>query len=187
MRALVPVNLRPPGPLTELGNRFGLVFLSLPIGIDDPVRRVLDVRARMAALKNPNSRWSRSGSWRRWAWRPNSSRNASSTSWPPTPASSSPTCAGPKRPRYLAGRRITRQLFWVPQSGGIGIGISVLSYAGQVSFGVVTDAGRVPDPSGIAARFAEQFESLLLRALMLPWPGEAGALAALAARRSPPQ
>jgi len=84
---------------------------------------------------------------------------------------------GPDAPRYLAGRRIERQMFWVPQSGGIGLGISLLSYAGQVSFGVAADVRRVPDPGTIPPLFAAQFEALLLSALMLPWPGQPGAIA----------
>ena len=51
VRALVPVNLRPPGRITELGNRFGMVFLSLPIGLEDPIERVLEVHKRMGELK----------------------------------------------------------------------------------------------------------------------------------------
>ena len=43
---MVPVNLRP------LGNQFGLGPLVLPIGLDNPVERVLEVRKRMAGLKD---------------------------------------------------------------------------------------------------------------------------------------
>ena len=41
VRALVPVNLRPLEQAYRLGNHFGLVFLDLPIGIENPVERVL--------------------------------------------------------------------------------------------------------------------------------------------------
>ena len=47
---------------------------------------------------------------------------------------------GPPQPLYLAGGRIGRLIFWVPQSGDIGLGISILSYAGSVQFGLVADA-----------------------------------------------
>jgi len=40
LRAMVPVNLRPPGAAASLGNKFGLVPLLLPVGIDNPVARV---------------------------------------------------------------------------------------------------------------------------------------------------
>ena len=51
LRALVPVNLRPLEKAYKLGNQFGLVFLDLPIGIENPVERLYAVRANMNALK----------------------------------------------------------------------------------------------------------------------------------------
>ena len=44
---MVPVNLRPLDQAHKLGNRFGLVPLVLPIGIDNPIERVYEVRRRM--------------------------------------------------------------------------------------------------------------------------------------------
>ena len=49
---------------------------------------------------------------------------------------------GPPQALYLAGGRIARLIFWVPQSGDIGLGISILSYAGQVQFGLIADQAR---------------------------------------------
>ena len=40
-------------------------------------------------------------------------------------------------------------MFWVPQSGRLGLGISILSYNGEVMVGVASDAGLVPDPERI--------------------------------------
>ena len=53
---------------------------------------------------------------------------------------------GPPMPLFLAGSEIEDIMFWVPQSGRLGLGISILSYAGKVYVGVMTDAGLVPDP-----------------------------------------
>jgi hypothetical protein len=76
---------------------------------------------------------------------------------------------GPAKPLYFAGRRIVQQDFWVPQSGGIGMGVSILSYDGRIQFGVITDAGLVPDPDAIVSRFAEEFDKLMWITLMSPW------------------
>ena len=54
----------------------------------------------------------------------------------------------------------------------VGVGVSIISYAGGVQFGLVTDAKLCPEPSRIVDRFAEEFEQLLLLALMLPWGRE---------------
>jgi diacylglycerol O-acyltransferase / wax synthase len=60
-------------------------------------------------------------------------------------------------------------MFWVPQSGDIGMGVSILSYGGGVQFGLITDDVLCPDPQDIIARFAPEFDKLLLLALMAPW------------------
>jgi WS/DGAT C-terminal domain len=51
-------------------------------------------------------------------------------------------------------------MFWVPQSGHMGLGISILSYAGGVMLGIATDAGLVPDPERIVEGFKVEFEVL---------------------------
>jgi diacylglycerol O-acyltransferase / wax synthase len=76
---------------------------------------------------------------------------------------------GPQAPLYLAGARLAQVMFWVPQSGDIGMGVSILSYAGGVQFGLITDAGMVPDPERVIAGFRPELERLLLTVLMEPW------------------
>jgi hypothetical protein len=60
-------------------------------------------------------------------------------------------------------------MFWVPQSGNIGIGVSILSYNDNVQFGLMTDRHFVPDPETITPLFAAEFEKMLLALLMLEW------------------
>jgi WS/DGAT/MGAT family acyltransferase len=175
VRALVPVNLRPPGPLTDLGNRFGMVFLTLPIGIDDPVERVFAVQRRMALLKQSQQAQVALAILAGMGVAPEFLKERILAALAANASMVITNVRGPQEPHYLAGRRITRQMFWVPQSGGIGLGISILSYAGEVSCGVVADVRRMPDPADFAVRFGQQFEALLLRTLMMPWPGQGGA------------
>ena len=75
---------------------------------------------------------------------------------------------GPQQPLYMAGGRLAQMMFWVPQSGDIGIGVSILSYDGGVQFGLVADRTFVPDPQEIVERFAPEFDKLLLSVLMSP-------------------
>jgi diacylglycerol O-acyltransferase len=77
---------------------------------------------------------------------------------------------GPQQALYFAGAEIESLLFWVPQSGDIGVGVSILSYNGRVQFGLVTDAHICPDPENVIGRFASQFEQLVLATLLAPWP-----------------
>jgi hypothetical protein len=78
---------------------------------------------------------------------------------------------GPQQPLYLAGGRVRDMMFWVPQSGTIGMGISILSYDGRVFFGLITDQRCVPDPSRIVRYFRPELEKLLHLTLMLPLDG----------------
>jgi hypothetical protein len=78
---------------------------------------------------------------------------------------------GPQCPLYMAGAKLREIVFWVPQSGAIGIGISVLSYNDGVQFGIVTDKNLVSDPQAVARRFQGQFDQLLWITLMGPWGG----------------
>ena len=79
---------------------------------------------------------------------------------------------GPQQPLFMAGAKISSLMFWVPQAGDIGIGVSILSYAGGVQFGLVTDRGLCPDPERIIEKFAPEFEKLALITLLSSWPRE---------------
>jgi hypothetical protein len=51
-------------------------------------------------------------------------------------------------------------MFWVPQAGRLSVGISILSYAGNVYLGLATDAGLAPDPEVILAGIDEELERM---------------------------
>jgi hypothetical protein len=76
---------------------------------------------------------------------------------------------GPQQALYMAGARLRQMLFWVPQSGDIGVGVSILSYDGGVQFGLVTDKKLCAEPQAIIDRFAPEFEQLLYAVLLAPW------------------
>lgn len=69
----------------------------------------------------------------------------------------------------MCGAKVTQCMFWVPQSGDIGLGVSILSYGGGVQFGVITDTTLCPEPQQIIDAFAPEFAQLSLLTLMLPW------------------
>ena len=175
IRALVPVNLRPAGEAHELGNRFGLVFLDLPIGMEHPLERLYEVRRRMLALKGSYQPVIALGILGAVGYGPRMLQEQVTQLLSSNATAVMTNVPGPQHPLYLAGKRIAELDFWVPQSGGIGMGVSILSYDGRIQFGVITDAGLVPDPDRIVARFADEFEQLLWITLMSPWGEEAAA------------
>lgn len=164
VRAAMPVNLRPLEKMAHLGNQFGLIFLSLPVGIADPVERLAELGRRARALKRSAEPVVVYGILRAlgrvplWVQRLVVRIFAAKTTAVMT------NVPGPRQTLYLAGRRLRDLFFWVPQSGRVGIGISIFSYAGHVRLGVGTDAGLVPDPQRIVDAFHEEFAELQRRA-----------------------
>lgn len=170
IRALVPVNLRPMEMAWKLGNQFGLVFLELPIGIENPVERLYAVRANMSALKGSFQPVLALGLLAAMGAAPKALQEVLLQALSRNATSVMTNVPGPHEPLYLAGKRIESLMFWVPQSGDIGMGVSILSYNGAVQFGMITDRGLCPDPEQIIDRFAAEFEKLVLVTLMAPWP-----------------
>jgi WS/DGAT/MGAT family acyltransferase len=169
IRAAVPVNLRDPSSAASLGNYFGLVFLELPIGIRDPLARLVEVHAAMKQLKGSYQPLLTLGLMAALGRMPASVESAAIDLLSTKASAVATNVPGPAEPLYLAGGRIGRMIFWVPQSGDIGLGISILSYAGQVQFGLIADALRVPDPDEVTARFREEFENVVLSVLLGPF------------------
>ncbi|RME51067.1 MAG: wax ester/triacylglycerol synthase family O-acyltransferase [Caldilineae bacterium] len=160
-RAVVPVNLRPPEKAGELGNQFGLVFLSLPIGIADPVDRLFELKRRMDALKGTPEAVVALGILGALGVTPQELQNIVVNIFGAKATAVMTNVPGPRQTLYLAGSPIRTLMFWVPQSGRLGLGVSILSYAGEVRLGVATDARLVPDPQKIAAAFHDEFASLM--------------------------
>jgi WS/DGAT/MGAT family acyltransferase len=188
IRALVPVNLRPIEKAYKLGNQFGLVFLELPIGIENPVERLYAVRANMNALKGSYQPVLALGLLAAMGAAPKALQEVLLYALARNATSVMTNVPGPQESLYLAGKRIESMMVWVPQSGDIGMGVSILSYHGAVQFGLITDRGMCPDPEAIIERFASEFEKLVLVTLMAPWhrdgdldPAEAAAVAGVGA------
>ena len=168
IRALVPVNLRAPGDDEDLGNRFGLVALALLVGIENPLRRLYVTRERMAALKDSYQAMLTFTILGAVGMAPRFIQQQILDLLAGKATAVMTNVPGPRQARYLAGAKLRQQMFWVPQSGDIGMGVSILSYDNQVQFGLITDKGLVDDPERIVERFAVEFEKLLWLVLMEP-------------------
>ena len=169
IRAMVPVNLRPLDQAHKLGNRFGLVPLVLPIGIDNPIERVYEVRRRMSALKGSYqpllafSLLAVAGLLIKPAQDMMLNLFAKKTTAVMT------NVPGPREKLKFCGSTLEQSMFWVPQSGDMGLGVSILSYGGGVQFGVITDSTLCPEPQRIIDEFVPEFAKLSIVTLMLPW------------------
>ncbi|HNQ58570.1 MAG: wax ester/triacylglycerol synthase family O-acyltransferase [Rhodocyclaceae bacterium] len=169
VRALVPVNLRSKADEGKLGNRFGLVTLLLPVYMENPFERVFEVRRRMAELRGSYQPAVALGVLAATGLAPKFVQDIALDILANKASAVMTNVPGPQQPLYMAGARLAQQMFWVPQSGDIGMGVSILSYNGCVQFGLVTDRHFVADPDRIVARFRPEFEKLVYALLLGPW------------------
>ena len=170
IRASVPVNLRPLDQAHKLGNSFGLVFLTLPIGTVDPVRRLHSIKKEMDELKRSPEALVAYGVLNLMGLAPVEVEKLGLRFFGSKATAVLTNVPGPREPLYLAGRKLNKVMFWVPQSGRLGLGISILSYAGGVMLGVATDEGLVSDPERIVEAFGQEFRALKAAAQKTPRP-----------------
>jgi len=171
IRATVPVNLRPLEHAQELGNHFGLVFLSLPLSIDSPLERLYAVTDRMNELKSSKQATVTLGFLAALGMGPSAVQKPVLDLLSKKATAVLTNVPGPQKPLYLAGAKIKEMMFWVPQNGSIGLGISILSYNSKVFFGLISDHRLLPEPSAVISRFKKEFEKLLYLGMMLPLQG----------------
>ena len=161
IRAAIPVNLRALEDMDQLGNKFGLVFLSLPIGIANTVDRLNEIHERMNRLKNSPEPMVFYGLLKSMGYAPRDIQSTIVGILANKITAVMSNVPGPRKPLYIAGREVKEMMFWVPQSGRVGIGVSIFSYNDKVFVGVATDKDLVPHPERIVDCFYEEYEALL--------------------------
>jgi diacylglycerol O-acyltransferase / wax synthase len=169
LRTLVPVSMRLPDQRGELNNLVSAIFAELPVSVEDPVERLEAIRAQMDELKGSHqveaggvltslvelappvlealaersvTRLGRS--------RPQHSINTVTTNVP-----------GPQHPLFLCGRRMSLYLPYVPVAHGVRVGVAILSYDGDLAFGVTGDYDTAPDIDVLADGIEEAMRRLL--------------------------
>jgi len=160
IRAVVPVNLRPIEEAHLLGNQFGLVFLSLPVGVDDPLERVFEVRRRMTAIKRSPEAYLAFQILRAIGTAPRQIFDLVVELFGRKATAVMTNVVGPRERLVMAGVPLRQAMFWVPCAGRLGLGISVLSYAGDVWIGLNADAHVIPDPHAILDGFDAEIRAL---------------------------
>lgn len=172
LRATVPVNLRPLEHAAKLGNHFGLVFLDLPVGEANPIRRLEHVAECMNQLKQSRQAIVAFGLLAALGMAPAAAQEVALDLFSRKASAVATNVPGPQQQLFLGGCPIEELMFWVPQTGSIGLGISILSYNNRVHFGLIADARLIPDPDAVIRRFGPEFDKLLYLALMSNWERE---------------
>jgi WS/DGAT/MGAT family acyltransferase len=170
IRALVPISLRPSGAAEELGNRIGIVALPMPVDVAGPLNRFHELKRRMDEFKGTLEAPVVYAAMNTFGRSPSTVIKPFVDHLCKRATLVVTNVKGPQEPLYLAGAPLEEFMFWIPRYGGIGLGIGLLSYNGQVRVGVISDRDVVPDPEAVIDTFHQEFDALLAQALELEPP-----------------
>ncbi len=158
--AVIPVNLRHEERAFDLGNVFGLVFLSLPVGIAEARARLMEVKRRMDRIKSSAEPAVAFGIVQAIGAGPELLHEQVVAVLSSKVSAVVTNVPGPTERLHFYGNEVRRVIFWVPRAGDIGLGVSVMSYAGEVMIGIATDAKMAPDPAALVAAFQDELAAL---------------------------
>jgi WS/DGAT/MGAT family acyltransferase len=166
LRAMVPVSVRAEAERGALGNRISAVWAPLPLHAAEPLERFRIVHGAMAGLKESGQAVGAQVLTRLAGFAPptvlqQAARlqtrqrlfNLAVTNVP-----------GPQEPLYLLGRRMLAFHPQVPLAGNTALGIAVMSYAGTIDFGLLSDYDALPDLGALAAALEAAIEELAVAA-----------------------
>ena len=162
LRAAMPVDLRVPGELAPIGNQFGLGFVDLPVGERNPLERAFRLHDTLDALKRSLQPTTTLAALALLGLLPAALHGPAVDLLMRKATVIASNVRGPRETLRLCGQRIDQLYFWVPQAGSVGMGVSLLSYAGRVFFGIIADRNLLPEPGRVARGFVAEFERLAL-------------------------
>lgn len=157
----VPFNLRPlRQPINILGNQFGLVLLNLPVAATCPRERFTQVQRTMDGLKRSHQAQVTYSLLNIFGRGPDLIERRALEVLSKKASAVMTNVPGPRKPVYFCGVRLAQPMFWVPQTGDIGVGLSIFSYQDSVQFGLISDKRLIEDPEEVVREFVRSFETL---------------------------
>jgi diacylglycerol O-acyltransferase / wax synthase len=162
LRAMVPVSVRADIERGALGNRVAAMWATLPVGMTDPVQRLQAISAEMKDVKASGQ-----------AVGAEMLTHLSGFAPPTIMAQAARLQArqrlfnlvvtnvpGPQFPLYLLGRELKAIYPMVPLAENTALGIAILSYNGQLNFGLVADFDALADVETLADELRASIEEL---------------------------
>lgn len=162
LHSLVPFNLRPlDSPIPrELGNRFGLVTLALPVDVASRRERLRLLRERMDEIKHSPEPLLSYAVLEAIGLTPPEVEDRIVDVFTARATAVTTNVPGPRETVYLAGSRLRSVLVWAPTAGSVGTSVSIFSYGGSVTVGLLVHARQVPDPQAIIDRVRSEISAM---------------------------
>lgn len=163
LRAMVPVSVRSADDHGALGNKVAAMWAPLPVGIEDPVDLLADVRAAMRHLKDSGQAVGAQSITELLGFAPptilsQAMRLAPHQRYCNVVVTNVP---GPQFPLYVLGHRLRALYPVVPVYDRLALNIAVLSYDGRLGFGLLGDYDAIPDLDRLAGDLDHAVAALL--------------------------
>lgn len=166
VRSLVPVSTRPPGGGFG-GNEVAAFLADLPVGIADPVDRLLAMRDQMAELKRSGMLQGTDALVGNAVFLPPplfaAAGRLAARAPQPMVATITTNVPGPQHELYMLGRPLRTMYPYVPLGMNQLVSVAIISYNGQINCGITADYDRVSDVGALAAGIADALDAMLQR------------------------
>ncbi len=162
LKAMVPVSVRADVEQGALGNRVAAMWAPLPVGITDPVERLETIRTAMDGIKESSQ-----------AVGAQVLTQLSGFAPPTIMAQAARLQArqrlfnlvvtnvpGPQFPLYVLGRELAALYPMVPLAENTALGIAIMSYRGQLNFGLTADFDALSDVEVLAEELRGAIEEI---------------------------
>ncbi len=168
VRCLIPVSIRSEEARNTYDNQVSAMVADLPVGIADPLERLVAVREQMAMLKSSHQAAAAAGLTTLGQFAPSAAIALAERSvmqvlrrLPQRSVNMVATnVPGPQHPLYLAGREMLQYLPFVPIAPGARVGVAIVSYNGKLTFGITGDFDSAPDIDLVAHGIEDAFANL---------------------------
>ena len=172
LRAMVPVSVRADVERGALGNRVAAMWAPLPIGLTDPVQRLLTISRDMDGIKDSGQAVGAQVLTELTGFAPptimaQAARLQARQRMFNLVVTNVP---GPQIPLYLLGRQLDAMFPMVPLAANQALGIAIMSYNGQLNFGLNADYDALPDLEALADALRASIDELVAAAGQAPRP-----------------
>jgi len=161
IRVVLPVDTRAQGGKYEFGKRYGVVPFDLPVHVNNPIKRLLEVKRRIYDIENSPDFISCFRTLN--AFGIPASKIANKIAFPLTNKITSimTNIQGPRKPIHFIDKKIKNFMLWLPRPGNISLSTTIITYGNKFTLGIASDAKIIKDNSIIVDSFIKEFEALL--------------------------
>ena len=157
LKVSVAASVRAPTSAPQSGNLVGVLLVPLPVGEEDPIRRLEQIARTTADRKRLPPYQPSARMLQRWMIRSVNRQRRINLLMSNLP--------GPPQPMYFASAKILEVFQIGVVQGNVPVQVGVLSYAGQLNVDIVGDANLVPDLGAFAKGVADDLQRLGARPL----------------------